>query len=197
MTPDIVDMVWIMLLESHTGQDFWDGLGKDIIVIEQNALDTIPHQHLHEFIPLPLHRDPFQIVYIFSGSKLCVGINGEVQRSSKTDCSHYPKGILLESLPGVTNTPDNPISDILLAIKWVNEPGYRAPRNGVDGKIPAGQVGLHIGAKLYGIGVPAISIFPVLTKCRHLIAVIIAYNRYRSMFQPSLNNSVAQAAKQG
>ncbi len=94
------------------------------------------------------------------------GVN-VVTKATKPSAKH-PQGVLPKAKVGVAHGADEPLGQILLPAKGVDDPAVLGQRHGVDGEIPPGQIMLQGVPKDHRVGVAAVGIAHVGAEGGHL-----------------------------
>ena len=88
-------------------------------------------------------------------------LHRQAEPGGEADAPENPQSILLKAPVGLPHTAQDAPAQILLPPEGVGVAPHRGPSNGVDGKVPAGQIRLDIRHEFHPAGVAAVVVAPL------------------------------------
>ena len=118
-------------------------------------------QQLAQLLKYPLPgqavQPPGLIVHGPPGFRL----HGQTVTNGKADAPENPQGILPEPFFRCSHRPEDFIFQILPPAEGVGKPPCGGIGHGIDGKIPPGQILLHIPHEAHPVRMPAVPVIPL------------------------------------
>ena len=127
-------------------------------------------QQLVQLLPDPLGRNAPQPLPLLQGGRRGGGVEGQFFLRAEAVQPQDAQPVLLKAAGRLAHRAHHPADQqVLPAPKGVDEALGLVVGHGVDGKIPPGQVGLHIGHELHPVGVASVGIAALHPEGGHFI----------------------------
>ena len=181
--PDIVQMVHILLVKPHAGQDLRQKSAENPGIGQQHLQSAVAAEELGHLLPDALGGDVAQQGRTVFHSRRRLLLDGKAQHGGKAQAAQDPQSVLAESRFRIAHTAQKALFQVLPAAVEVV---YRTPQvhgHGVDGEVTPPQIFLQRVGKLHAVGAAMVGVGAVGTEGGHFKGLPILPHRHGAVLQ--------------
>ena len=109
-------------------------------------------------------------------------LDGKAVDRGEPQSPQNPKRVLPEAGGRLPHRPDDPGEKIGLPPEGIAKPDPRSKGHGIDGEVPAGQIGRQIVHEGHAVGMAVVAVYPIGSKGGDLVDLAVHQHAQRPVF---------------